>query len=243
MLSSLSAPNTYVSVTAVVSGVMQTATSQIAVPAPARVLNVEITPNKEAYRPGETATYLIVTKNSEGDGVPAEVSFGLVDESIYAVRPDTTPSIDKFFHGRNERAVSTNSFPITYYGGKQGRRGRGDAQKLRHCCVVPSVADANGHAVVGQDARLSLRGGPQLGPAALYSRWRSSEKVTVRPVNQARDSPLHHGRLRNSGGSYTTRRNGSAEYSSISRQRGNDRRPHLALGESACGRRPRWNGR
>ncbi|MDD4336174.1 MAG: MG2 domain-containing protein [Firmicutes bacterium] len=146
------APNTYVCVTAVVSGVMQTATRQIVVPAPARVLNVEIMPNKESYRPGETATYLIVTKNSEGDGVPAEVSFGLVDESIYAVKSDTTPSIDKFFHGRRERTVSTeNSFPITYYGGADKEGGAEATRKYfpDTAAWFPSVVtDANGHAVV-----------------------------------------------------------------------------------------------
>ncbi len=146
------APNTYVSVVAIVSGVMQTAARQIVIPVPERLLNVEIKPNKDSYRPGETATYLIVTENSDGDGVPAEISFGLVDESIYAVRPDTTPAIDKFFHGRRERTVSTeNSFPVTYYGGAEKEGGTEATRKYfpDTAAWFPSVVtDSNGHAVV-----------------------------------------------------------------------------------------------
>ncbi len=193
------APNTYVSVTAVVSGVMQTATSQIAVPAPARVLNVEITPNKEAYRPGETATYLIVTKNSEGDGVPAEVSFGLVDESIYAVRPDTTPSIDKFFHGRRERAVSTeNSFPITYYGGADKEGGAEVTRKYfpDTAAWFPSVVtDANGHAVVQVKMPDSLTTWRATARAHTLSTvvGQAQEKVTVsKPLSIRLGIPRHY---------------------------------------------------
>lgn len=146
------APNTYVTVTAVASRVMQTVSRGISVAAPQTALTVEIQPNKASYRPGETATYLVKTTNAEGDAVQAEISFALVDESIYAVRPDTTPDIGKFFHGRRERSVSTeNSFPATYYGGADKEGGAESARKYFPDTAVwfPSVVtDANGHAVL-----------------------------------------------------------------------------------------------
>lgn len=147
------APNTYVTVTAVASRIMQTASREISVAAPQTALTVEIQPNKASYRPGETATYLVKTKNAEGDAVQAEISFALVDESIYAIQPDTAPDIRKFFHGRRERSVSTeNSFPATYYGGADKEGGGAEsARKYFPDTAVwfPSVTtDANGHAVL-----------------------------------------------------------------------------------------------
>ncbi|MBP7892055.1 MAG: hypothetical protein KA063_00770 [Firmicutes bacterium] len=146
------APNTYVTATAVASRVMQTASREISVAAPETSLIVEIQPNKASYRPGEVATYLVKTKNAQGDAVQAEISFGLVDESIYAVRPDTTPDIGKFFHGRRERGVSTeNSFPVTYYGGADKGGGAESARKYfpDTAAWFPSVVtDVNGHAVL-----------------------------------------------------------------------------------------------
>ena len=146
------APNTYVTATAVASRVMQTASREIAVATPETSLIVEIQPNKVSYRPGEVATYLVKTKNAQGDAVQAEISFGLVDESIYAVRPDMMPDIGKFFHGRRERAVSTeNSFPVTYYGGADKEGGAESARKYfpDTAAWFPSVVtDVNGHAVL-----------------------------------------------------------------------------------------------
>ncbi len=146
------APNTYVTATAVASRVMQAASREIAVETPETALIVEIQPNKASYRPGEVATYLVKTKNAQGDAVQAEISFALVDESIYAVRPDTTPDIGRFFHGRRERSVSTeNSFPVTYYGGADKEGGAESARKYfpDTAAWFPSVVtDANGHAVL-----------------------------------------------------------------------------------------------
>ncbi|MEA4882661.1 MAG: MG2 domain-containing protein [Clostridia bacterium] len=146
------APNTYVCATAVAARVMQTASRGIVIDVPERILSVEIQPNKASYRPGETATYLVTTKDSNGDAMPAEVSFGLVDESIYAVRPDTTIEIEKFFHGRRQNSVTTeNSFPLTYYGGADKEGGSETTRKdfPDTAMWIPSiVTDANGHAVV-----------------------------------------------------------------------------------------------
>ena len=55
------------------------------------------------------------------DGKPAkatEVSLGIVDESIYAVRPEQAPDIRKFFYSKRANTVLTySSFPEEYSGG------------------------------------------------------------------------------------------------------------------------------
>ncbi|MCC6483926.1 MAG: carboxypeptidase regulatory-like domain-containing protein [Armatimonadetes bacterium] len=82
------------------------------------LLTVKITSNKQRYQPGEKATYTIETLNASGHGVPAEVSLGVVDESIYALRNDSTPDIQKYFWGPRSNNVNTsNSLEDYYYGG------------------------------------------------------------------------------------------------------------------------------
>lgn len=84
-----------------------------------RFLHVNVESDKAKYKPGENATYTITAKYA--DGKPAantELSMSLVDESIYAIRPDATQDIRKFFYRRQENMVTTMcSFPEEYSGG------------------------------------------------------------------------------------------------------------------------------
>jgi hypothetical protein len=82
-------------------------------------LNIAVQTDKPKYKPGETATYTI--KATYPDGKPAkdtELSLGVVDESIYAIRPEAAKDIRKFFYNQIYNAVSTfSSFPEEYSGG------------------------------------------------------------------------------------------------------------------------------
>lgn len=62
-------------------------------------LNVEITPSKQQFKPGEEAGFTVKVTNNNGKPVKgAQLSFGTVDEAIYAIRPDHTPSLyDSFY--------------------------------------------------------------------------------------------------------------------------------------------------
>ncbi|MFH0887390.1 MAG: MG2 domain-containing protein [bacterium] len=81
-------------------------------------IKVFVKSDKAKYYPGETAVFTIKTIDSRGRGAPAEVSFGLVDESIYAIAPETTTPIENFFYGNRGNSVETRySFPSEYYGG------------------------------------------------------------------------------------------------------------------------------
>jgi hypothetical protein len=53
-------------------------------------LKIAIESDKQKYKPGETVKYTITAKHN--DGTPAantDLSLGVVDESIYAIRPET----------------------------------------------------------------------------------------------------------------------------------------------------------
>ena len=63
------------------------------------LLDVEIRPSKDTYQPGENAEYNI--KVTDGNGLPvqnAELSIGVIDEGIYAIREDREDDIQTFFN-------------------------------------------------------------------------------------------------------------------------------------------------
>ncbi|WP_410969226.1 hypothetical protein, partial [Salmonella sp. SAL04284] len=53
-------------------------------------LNIAVSSDKPKYKPGDKATYTIKATYPDGKPAPStEVSLGVVDESIYAIRAET----------------------------------------------------------------------------------------------------------------------------------------------------------
>lgn len=114
------APNVYVTATFVGPKHQFYNDSEIAMVSPeAHFLNLSVTADKPKYKPGEQATYTI--KASYPNGKPAantEVSLGVVDESIYAIRPESAGDIRRFFYNKIYNSVLTlSSFPEEYSAG------------------------------------------------------------------------------------------------------------------------------
>ncbi|MEO7718015.1 MAG: alpha-2-macroglobulin family protein [Capsulimonas sp.] len=83
-----------------------------------RKLQVSVTSDKKEYRPGDTASYTVTTRDNKGRPVVAEVSLGVVDATIYAIQPDDTPDMEPFFYGGQEVRIQTDfSFAAQYSGG------------------------------------------------------------------------------------------------------------------------------
>lgn len=82
-------------------------------------LNVSVSTDKPKYKPGDSVKYTLKATDTAGKPVEnAEFSLGVVDESIYAIRPDMTADIRKFFYDRISNSVVTlSSFPEEYSGG------------------------------------------------------------------------------------------------------------------------------
>jgi alpha-2-macroglobulin len=82
-------------------------------------LNINIKTAKQKYKPAEEVEYIIEAKFP--DGKPAantEVSLGIVDESIYAIREETAENMQKFFYKQRSNSILTLcSFPEEYSGG------------------------------------------------------------------------------------------------------------------------------
>ncbi|HZH97364.1 MAG TPA: alpha-2-macroglobulin family protein, partial [Fimbriimonadaceae bacterium] len=111
------APNAFVSVAYVKDKKFAEANKRLAVDLGVRKLNVSVTPGKDRYLPGETATYTIDTKRPDGKGTPAEVSLAVVDESIFALAPDRTDILTGFYPKRYDDVQTHYSFPELYLDG------------------------------------------------------------------------------------------------------------------------------
>ncbi len=118
-----------------------------------RVLQVTIEADRETYEPRDTATYTIRTTEADGDPVRAEVSFGLVDESIYAIRPDNPRDLIRhYFAARYNRVQTSHSFPEIYLGDGEDDKELGQPVRKDFpdtAFWAPTiVTDANGEATV-----------------------------------------------------------------------------------------------
>ena len=81
-------------------------------------LFVSVASDKDHYKPGETAAYTVTTRNYLGQPVPAELSLGVVDASIYAIAEDPAPNLEGFFYSGQEVRINTEfSFAAQYSGG------------------------------------------------------------------------------------------------------------------------------
>jgi alpha-2-macroglobulin len=115
------APNVFLNVSYVKNGDMYTSDQRLVVPARDKMLNLEIISNKNEYKPRETVSYTILARNADGSPVSgAEVSLGVVDESIYSVAPDYSGNIKSEFYGMRYNSVETQlsiSYTFTGYAG------------------------------------------------------------------------------------------------------------------------------
>lgn len=116
-----------------------------------RKLNVEVKADKEVLMPGDTVEYLIKTTKSDGSPVSADVSLGVVDESIFAIREDRTDPLKAFYPMRNHEVATEYSFPEIYLdGGDKSSVSMEIRQNFQDTADwVPSVqTDADGEARV-----------------------------------------------------------------------------------------------
>ncbi|HEX3560151.1 MAG TPA: MG2 domain-containing protein [Pyrinomonadaceae bacterium] len=143
------APNVFLNVTYVRASEMYSQDVSIIVPARDKLLNLQIIPNKKEFKPRETASYTLLARN--GDGSPAanaEVSFGVVDEAIYSISPESVEDIRRSFYGRRYNSVQTSfsvNFQFSGYAGKkvvnlaENRRARQLADFKNDTTVNPQV--------------------------------------------------------------------------------------------------------
>lgn len=108
-------PNFYIDVCFVKDKEFAEQSARAKVSLGAQELHVAAIPNKGKYKPGEMATYKIKATDAKGRPAQAQLSLGVVDESIYALAEDQTTPILDYFYARKPNMVRTSfSFPQIY---------------------------------------------------------------------------------------------------------------------------------
>ncbi len=103
-------PNIFLSASMVNESQLFTDTKQIIVPPDRHFLNVEVASDQSQYQPREDGTLTVTTKDRDGKPVAAEVSLGLVDESVYYIQQDLAGDPRKFYYGnKRQQYVQTQS--------------------------------------------------------------------------------------------------------------------------------------
>ncbi|MGC2287578.1 MAG: MG2 domain-containing protein [Candidatus Acidiferrum sp.] len=130
-------PNVFLTAAFIHDDKLYSASKSLKVPAVQQKLQIEIQPSQKQFQPGQKASYTIFARDSDGKPVTGEFSIGVVDEAIYAIRPDTNGDPHDYFYGPVYDRVSLNSSLNFYFSGEAGKkqmflayRGNGGARAL-----------------------------------------------------------------------------------------------------------------
>ena len=117
-----SQPNLDVSVFFLKDGQLYQASQQIKVPPVEQQLQVEIERNKDVFQPEQPADYDVYVRDYRGNPVSADLSFGVVDEAIYSIYPDTSGDIVRALYPNRFSYASVDSSLQYYFYGAAGNQ-------------------------------------------------------------------------------------------------------------------------
>lgn len=134
-------PNVFVKVHFVLNGKFYEGTQELIIPPDEKFLNIDIKTDSENYKPGEKVKVHVSVTDARHHPVAAEVSLCIVDESIYAIKKETTPDIRKFFYGKRWNQVDTQYSYDFYFSGYSVER---DTKMAKAKSDALSWADVKG---------------------------------------------------------------------------------------------------
>jgi uncharacterized protein YfaS (alpha-2-macroglobulin family) len=94
----------------------------VSVPPTQQKLQITITPAADTFQPQQAATYDVLARDASGAPVSADLSFGVVDEAVYSVEPDTSGNILKAFYPDREINPDIENSLTYYFTGEAGTR-------------------------------------------------------------------------------------------------------------------------
>lgn len=101
-------PNVYLAACYVRHKEFARSSTPLRVTVPQREVAIKIEANRYKHGPGDLITYKVHTADHNGRALPCEVSLGVVDESIYALREDDPKVLREAFYPRRSSDVSTS---------------------------------------------------------------------------------------------------------------------------------------
>lgn len=96
------------------------ASKVIKVPPAQQQLQVLVTPTKDVFQPQQSATYDVSTRDFAGKPVSADLSFGVVDEAIYSLYPDSSGNMVSSLYPQRSVYASVDTSLDYYFSGEAG---------------------------------------------------------------------------------------------------------------------------
>lgn len=115
-------PNLYINAILIHDNQLITAQKSLSVPLADRRLTITATPSKPKYLPGEKGVFDLFAQDASGKPVEADLSFGAVDEALYAVRPDTSGDIVSDFYPKRYSYLNPETSFEFYFHGEAGAK-------------------------------------------------------------------------------------------------------------------------
>lgn len=113
-------PNITVSALFLRDGVLFQASRVLKVPPVQQQLAVQITPARNTLQPQQTVSYDVVTRDAAGKPVTADVSFGVVDEAIYSLYPDSSGDMVRALYPQRYVEAQVDSSLDFFFSGEAG---------------------------------------------------------------------------------------------------------------------------
>lgn len=113
-------PNLSVNVAFIRNNQLYQADKQLKVPPAQEQLQIEIAPISQTFQPQQTAAYDVYTRDAQGKPVSADLSFGVVDEALYSLYPDTSGDIVKRLYPERYTYTPFDSSLQYYFSGRAG---------------------------------------------------------------------------------------------------------------------------
>jgi hypothetical protein len=117
-----SQPNITVDAIFLKDNTLYQATKTLKVPPVQQQLQVAITPAKDVFQPQQTATYDVAISDFAGKPVSADLSFGVVDEAIYSLYPDSSGDIVRALYPQRYVESQVDSSLDYYFSGEAGAK-------------------------------------------------------------------------------------------------------------------------
>lgn len=144
-------------------------TKKIAIAPDDRIIRLQVVGDKEIYRPGEEGAMTVRAVDRHGRPVAnADVAVGIVDEAIYAIRPDRTQPIESFFYGLRTNQVTTNS-SLSFYFYDYSR------EAVARSAPLGAAAD-------DRSKEFSANAAPPMGERDLAAKFKSTSEETMAPA-------------------------------------------------------------
>jgi uncharacterized protein YfaS (alpha-2-macroglobulin family) len=115
-------PNVFLTTVFIHDNKLYSSSKNLRVPAVQQKLQIDIQPSQKQFQPGQKASYSLLVHDSKGKPVYGEFSIGVVDEAIYAIRPDTNGDPHDYFYGPAYDRVSLDSSLNFYFSGEAGKK-------------------------------------------------------------------------------------------------------------------------